>query len=239
MFILDSYVHVNEISQITQSAIFRSKATWVKEGEKNSKYFFSLEKRNFLNKNMTAVRTENGCVYHDQQSILNEQTKFFSNLYQRDNKVAFTLKPSPGEVLVSEADKEWLDKEYTEEELYTSLTGMKNDKTPGLDGLPKEFYVKFWSYIKLPLIENYAEAVKNNRLNNSARKGLITLIPKKNRNLLLLNSWRPLTMLNLDYKILAKALAERMKRVLKYLICEEQTGFMKDRYIAENIRRCF
>ena len=69
--------------------------------------------------------------------------------------------------------------------------------------------------------------------------GLITLISKKEKDLLALKHWRPLTMLNLEFKILSKAMAERMKPLLNELIADHQTGFMKGRHISENIRRCF
>ena len=69
--------------------------------------------------------------------------------------------------------------------------------------------------------------------------GVITLIPKKDKDLINLKAWRPLTLLNLDYKILSKIMAERVKPILVYLIGEEQTGFLKGHHISDNIRRTF
>lgn len=63
------------------------------------------------------------------------------------------------------------------------------------------------------------------------------LIPKKTRNPLFLKNWRPLTMLNVDFKIYSKALASRIKRVLPDIISTDQTGFMKNRNIITNIRK--
>ena len=63
----------------------------------------------------------------------------------------------------------------------------------------------------------------------SQRRGTITLVPKEDSNLLHLTNWRPITLLNLDYKIASKAIAKRFKRVLKRLINTDQTGFIKDR----------
>lgn len=71
----------------------------------------------------------------------------------------------------------------------------------------------------------------------SARHGIITLIPKKEKDPLLLGNWRPLTMLNVDHKIFAKALASRMKKVLPTIIHPDQTGFMQGRDIKDNIHR--
>jgi len=54
--------------------------------------------------------------------------------------------------------------------------------------------------------------------------------------LLELSNWRPITLLNVDFKIAAKAIAKRLEPILPYLIHPDQTGFMKGRYIEENIR---
>ena len=68
------------------------------------------------------------------------------------------------------------------------------------------------------------------------RRGVISLIPKKDRSREFLKNWRPLSLLNVDYKILAKALAMRLQKFLPILINEDQTGYVKGRYIGENIR---
>ena len=73
-------------------------------------------------------------------------------------------------------------------------------------------------------------------LSISQRRGLITLLPKKNKPWQYLKNWRPITLLNCDYKIAAKTIAARLKKVLPHLINNDQTGFLKGRFIGENIR---
>ena len=68
------------------------------------------------------------------------------------------------------------------------------------------------------------------------RRGIIKLIPKKDTEPYLIKNWRPITLLNCDYKSAAKALANRLKKVLPKLVNSDQTGFMKGRFIGENIR---
>ena len=65
--------------------------------------------------------------------------------------------------------------------------------------------------------------------------GVITLIPKDDGSLLELSNWRPITLLNVDFKIVAKARAKRLESILPHLIHPDQTGFVKGRYIGENI----
>ena len=64
------------------------------------------------------------------------------------------------------------------------------------------------------------------------RRGIIKLIPKKDTEPYLIKNWRPITLLNCDYKIAAKALASRLKKVLPKLVNSDQTGFMKGRFIG-------
>ena len=70
----------------------------------------------------------------------------------------------------------------------------------------------------------------------SQRRGVITLAPKEDSDLELLNNWRPITLLNLDYKIVSKIIARRIEKVLPLLVCSDQSGFVKGRYIGQNIR---
>ena len=69
--------------------------------------------------------------------------------------------------------------------------------------------------------------------------GIINLIPKKEKDLRHLKNWRPVTLLNTDYKILAKALANRLHKIIGNLISTDQVGYIQKRYIGENIRLMF
>ena len=74
------------------------------------------------------------------------------------------------------------------------------------------------------------------KLSISQRRGTIPLIPKEGASLSLLQNWRPITLLNVDYKIATKAIAKQLEPLLPKLIHPDQTGFIKGRYIGENIR---
>ena len=110
------------------------------------------------------------------------------------------------------------------------LRGIQNNepgKSPGTDGLPAEFYKVFWKDVSPFLIRCLNKSYQ--------RRGIISLIPKKDKALQELKNWRPITLLNCDYKIASKAIASRLKAVLQNLVDNDQTGFLKGRSIAENI----
>lgn len=74
-------------------------------------------------------------------------------------------------------------------------------------------------------------------MSNDQRKGVITLGPKKDKDRTnLKKNWRPISLLNFDYKIVAKVLANQVIGILPKLIDSDQTGYMKNRFIGENIR---
>ena len=113
---------------------------------------------------------------------------------------------------------------------------MDPEKTPGTDGLPAEFYKTFWSELVSSLISALNYSYDQRTLSVSQRRGIIKLIPKKDADPHFIKNWRPLTLLNYDYKIATNAIANRIKTVIPKLINNDQTGFLKGRFIGENIR---
>ena len=85
------------------------------------------------------------------------------------------------------------------------------------------------------LIRCLNKSHQKGKLALTQRRGIISLIPKKDKAPQELKNWRPITLLNCDYKIASKAIASRRKAVLEHLVDNDQTGFLKGRSIAENI----
>ena len=133
-------------------------------------------------------------------------------------------------------DKNTLEGELTIEECHQILKMLSNGKSPGEDGFTVEFYVQFFELLAPDMLAILNAAYLHREMSVSQRKGVITLIPKDDSNLLELSNWNPITLLNMDYKIASKAIASRIKNVLPALIHSGQSGFMKDRFIGQNIR---
>ena len=109
---------------------------------------------------------------------------------------------------------------------------MQNNKSPGSDGITTKFSKIFWSDIK----SYYVKSLNYSFENVMQKQGLISSLPKKNNDLGNLNNWRPLTLLNTDYKIVTKTILNRIKKYISHIIENSQTGYIKGRYIGENIR---
>ena len=110
---------------------------------------------------------------------------------------------------------------------------MANNKSPGVDGFTTEFYKCFWDELKIPLHESYLYSFDHGKLADGQRRGLLNLIPKPNKDLRLLKSWRPVSLLATDYKILTKALSIKLQKVIPSLINDDQVGYIKGRNIVK------
>ena len=134
---------------------------------------------------------------------------------------------------LTEDEQQELEDDLSKEELLNALKGFKENKTPGEDGFTKEFYETFFDLIGDRLLDSYNEAFDKGKMSISQRRGIISLIPKGQSYLVELTNWRPITLLNVDYKIMARVIANRIE--LK-LIHSDQTGFVKGRFIGQNVR---
>jgi hypothetical protein len=112
---------------------------------------------------------------------------------------------------------------------------MKQCKSPGLDGIINEFYQIFWDKIKEDLFEVLLEIVDKFEICNYQCRGMLTLL-RKGGDRDNIRNCRPMTLLNSDYKIISKPLANRMKPVLNKIIHTDQKGFVAGRNISENNR---
>ena len=215
--------------------ILRSKANVIEHNEKNSKYFASLEKKKSESKLISRL-TINNQTTTDQTEILKATEDFYKNLYKTkesknsaDNFFDDTMKK------LNEIEKESCDGLLTEIECKIALKTMKNQKSPGSDGLTVEFYKIFWNNIKQFYIKSINYSFKNGSLTELQKQG----IPKPQKDIEKIENWRPISLLNVDYKIATKAIANRIKPIITGIIDNAQTGFIKGRFIGENIRLLF
>ena len=128
------------------------------------------------------------------------------------------------------------DEDITLLECSIALKEMPNNKSPGSDGFTTEFYKFFWPDIKELVFNSVKYAQLSEHLSIEQRRGVLSLIPKKDKDTRYLKNWRPISLLNTDYKIVAKVLSKRLQNVIDELVSRDQCGYIKGRYIGENIR---
>ncbi len=111
---------------------------------------------------------------------------------------------------------------------------MEGGKSPGIDGLPVEFFKEFWSELGEDLLSVLNESLTEGFLPLSCRRAVITLLPKKG-NLQEIKNWRPVSLLCSDMKILSKVLANRLKEVMEQVVNLDQTYCVPGRSILDNV----
>ena len=222
------------------AAIMRSKARWTEEGEKNTKFFLNLEKHNQELKQISTLIDKEESLISNPKDVMAHIRSFYKDLYAPKEYGDLIDNPSyqlfKSEVKLDNVDVEMLDKHISENDIYEALTDLPGGKTPGLDGLTVEFYRKFWVYLKDSLLKCIDTVYANGQLSNDQKQGVINLIPKPDKDLRYIKNWRPISILNVDYKLITKALANRVKLVLPSLINYDQCGYVLDRLMGENVR---
>ena len=121
------------------------------------------------------------------------------------------------------------------EELKETISKLGKHKAPGLDGLTSEFYKKFKEQLAPILLQYFCAAITKPSLPDRLCKGVVMLLPKGENNLNNIANWRPITLLTIDYKILSAIFANRIQLVANSIISPDQTGYIKGRYILENV----
>ena len=185
-----------------QGIMFRSKVKWYEEGEKNTKYFYALEKAKYNAKTCYKLITDNGEIT-ESEGILKEQHKFYTELYQEDKEVNFNMSNIYG-IHVPDGIKQEQDIQLTIEDLGKATLMMQNNKTPGSDGIPVDFYKIFWKELKELFFSVVIKCFDEETLHDTAREGILNLIPKPNKDSKYIKNLRPITLLNTDYKIIER-----------------------------------
>lgn len=214
-----------------KSIIFNAKVREMEEGEQCTRFFFKKVFSN--NKVMRSVMSGDEEV--EGGKMMEEVVNFYRNLYGAQKEVPKKELTEYCAVVgkgVCEEEMQCLCDPVSEKEIEDVLGCMQKNKTPGKDGLPVEVYVKLWPVLKEHLVEVVKYCVNEGTVSPSMREGVITLIFKKGDRKDIKN-WRPITLLNADYKLVAKVLASRLSRVVGKMLGDSQVCAVPGRRISD------
>jgi len=220
-------------------ARIRARTRYYEEGEKSTKLFLNLERKNNKKHTITKLIGPNNQTTTNNDQILKQCKDFYKGLYTSrqvpDETVEEFLEKIDIPLTLTQEDREILDKTPHDREFQNALSQMKTGKTPGSDGLTVEFYHTFWDIVGQLVINSISEGLEKGELSLSQRKAILKLLYKNGQENNIEN-WRPISLLNVDFKILSHVLANRLKPLLPKLINENQTAYIKGRCITQNIR---
>lgn len=188
-----------------------------------------------------AVKSSDGNIRTDLVEINKSFQTFYSNLYQSE----VTLDKTHCDGWLNQLDlpklsveeSADLDNLVTRDELRMAVQNMQRNKSPGFDGIPPEFDVTFWEQLGPFLLDMINFSIGKGEFSRDVNTALISFLLKKDKDPPECSSYRPLSLLNSDLKIFAKLRARRLESHMSKLINSDQTGFIKTRLAADNVRR--
>ena len=215
----------------------RSRSKWIEQGEKSKSSFLGLEKARQASNCIKCLKDETGTTHHSDDAILNVARSVYEKLYQSNASTSDDIdtyfKFLTTENLLSDEDSLHCEGLVSLNECTIVVKKMKGNKSPGLDGITIEFYQLFWPLLGNLLVEVFNESHEGGKLPESQRKSVISLIHKKDREDDIKN-YRPISLTNVDYRILAFTLSERLHKVLNNIISSDQCAYVRGRYMGTN-----
>ena len=217
-------------------AIIASGVKWLEQGERATSYFLSRGKQLSALKTITKINDNGHLIVGDcaiLQHCANHYSKVFTAMGVNKSKMCRFLE-NYNIPKLNEVERQQCDGLIASSECRFALSTMHKNKAPGVTGFTAEFFLFFWDDIG-EYITDYINDAYENGFFITQKRGIITLIPKKGDQTVLQNK-RPICLLDVIYKIAAKVIANRVGKVIHKLVSPEQTGFIKGRFIGENLR---
>lgn len=234
-----------QYNELTSSKIVKNlmwlKQSYYDQGEKAGKLLAWRIKKIQADRAINSIINENGENIVDPQEINNVLKTYYEDLYKSENTNILEKQDSFLDKLnfptVSNEDRCKLEENLSIEELQEALQCMNSGKAPGPDGIPVEFYKKFAGKLMPHLLEVFNESLEKGILPPSLRAALITLVLKPGKPPKDKSSYRPISLMSCDTKILCKVLSNRIETLVPNLIMNDQNGFVLGRQAFHNTRR--
>jgi len=211
----------------------RSKVYWLRDGDTNSRFFHATSNSKRRRNDISKIQNQDGDVVSTQQEICQVARGYFSELFtQQSLNSAPTLNFI--EAAITNEDNEKLLAPFQVSEFKKALYSMHSDKAPGPNGLNPAFYKRFWHLCGVELFQTGVAWLENGVFPPQIMETNIVLIPKKDKPESM-SDLRPISLCNVIYKIISKVLANRLKHMMSKCISQEQSAFVENRSIVDNV----
>lgn len=214
----------------------RSRENWLKWGDKNTRWFHKKasmrRQKNFIH----GIKNTNGVWASNPEHIKDSFVEYFSQIFKSTSVCSQDLNAATHFIprCVTKEMNNQLLSPFSEEEVRFALFQMFPTKAPGPDGFPALFYQHFWNILKDQTLAFCMNILNNGASVKDINHTNIALIPKI-KHPEMPADFRPISLCNVVYKIIAKSLANRLKLVLNALISDSQSAFVPGRLISDNL----
>ena len=224
------------INNECEGAQVHSQAWWIEEGEKPTRFFICLKRKRAENNIFESLFNASGEEKFSRNDFELIFVEFYKALFSKDslNMQIQTQIIDDLDLSLSDLEREQCEGLFTKDKGFAALKGLQSGKSPDFDGIPVEFYSRFWDLLCDPLLAVLNDCFQVGLLCASQRKALLRLIYKKDDKHLAKN-WRPISVLNCDYKLASKIITDHLKQVMPSIVHSDQTCSVINRSIFSNL----
>ncbi|CAI0395768.1 unnamed protein product [Linum tenue] len=212
----------------------RSREQWVHYGERNTAYFHQQASIRKRRNKIGSLKAANGEWISNPDDLAALVFDFFTLLYTQDIADYSDLMPKNAFPRLSQEDLLMLLRPFQGSDIHKAIHEMKALQAPGPDGFQAIFYQKAWRTVGKSLIDMAMDFFSTGTLPDSAVASTVVLIPKV-ENIEMVSQLRPISLNNVCLKAITKAIANRLKPIMKHLISPRQSSFIPGRQTADNI----
>ncbi|GKV32614.1 hypothetical protein SLEP1_g41208 [Rubroshorea leprosula] len=210
----------------------KSRKAWLANGDANMKYFHNCVKGRWKRNEINSIHVK-GVQLTEVDKMKEEIANFFEETFSEEQWVRPSVEGLQFKQ-ISPAANDYLIAPFTEEEIKTAVWDCESSKAPGPDGFNFKFIKSEWETIRGDVTEFLHEFQKNGKIVKGLNTSFIVLVPKV-ENPQKIEEYRPISLIGGIYKILAKLLANRLKKVLEGIVGEQQMAFLSGRQLMDGV----
>uniref|UniRef100_A0A2N9I0P4 Reverse transcriptase domain-containing protein n=1 Tax=Fagus sylvatica TaxID=28930 RepID=A0A2N9I0P4_FAGSY len=212
----------------------RSRNNWLRCGDRNTRFFHQSATQRRRQNFIESLQDNNGVVQTGDSGVAAIFLQYFQELFKTTDLTNLTPILSGVSSVVTREMNANMGKEFIAGEVAFALKQMTPTSAPGPDSMPPFFYQTFWDSIGSDVTNAVLSCLNSGKILRAINHTYITLIPKT-QSPTNVTEFRPISLCNVVYKLIAKVLANRLKKILPSIISETQSAFVPGRLITDNI----
>lgn len=216
----------------------RAKQHWYKAGDRNTHFFHAWANQRRRLNTIRSIADAEGRIWRRKKEVSKAFIDYYSNLFSSQNPRDIEECLSSIESRVSNDMNKFLLKPFSGEEVSYAMFQMNPLKSPGPDGFSAGFYQQSWGVVGEDVTKAVLDVLNGGLVDAGINSTYICLIPKSTSPSNV-SDFRPISLCNVFYKLIAKVIANHFKKVLHGIISKEQSAFIPGRLITDNILVAF